>query len=466
MSSRQKDLIFFILIFSALLAIQVCPAGFFDPDGYYHTQMARLLSSGNFLTRFPWLSAATWAKNFADQHFLYHILLIPFVKISPIAGAQIFNALTGAVFAAIFHSLLKSQKISYPKLWTLFCLFASSGFLFRLSLVKATGLSLCLMFLFIKFLQDRKPKKLFIIAFIFVWTYGGFVFLPVILALQAAAWLGSGWLAEKKLIPAVIQTAIKNGLWKIFVYPAFGIILGLLLFPHAPDLLRQLYNQIFQAGLAYKISVGREWNRSSLQDLLSGNGFVFFAWIFASAWIFAKARQQLKNSRLLFLFFLALFFLALSVKSKRFIEEAVPFMVLFSACALQPFLLSYPWPKIKTKFRQNFSFGFPLVMGALCILIITLAKTQAVAQNLHKPMPISHFQGVSQYLLASSSPGEIVFNTTWDTFPQLFFLNPQNYYVTGMDPMFMYIADAQKYWLWKHISDGQNTSCPIPACRP
>jgi hypothetical protein len=465
MSSRAKTLLFFLTITGALLAIQVAPTGFLDPDGYYHVELARLLARGHLLDSFPWLSATTWAKSFADQHFLYHALLIPFIKISPIVGAQVFNVLAGVGFAASFFFLLQANKISYPKLWTLLALFGAPDFLMRLSLVKAIPLSLLLLFLFLRVLLGNRPKWLAAIALVFVWTYGGFVFLPVILCCYLAVRVVGKW--QRKNIAAGALTKIDTAYWRPILYALLGIVAGLLLFPHPANLLWQLYNQIFQAGLGAKIPVGNEWNPTKPLGLIGGYSFVLFVWLLACAVAVKNIRRLLKDWRLLFLLLLSLFFLGLSLKSHRFIEYGAPFMALFAAFALEPFLakakehLCQAWQRCSLAFSIV---SFPFFAGIGCVVLTITFTTLAVAAQTHNPIPIARYQGVSQYLLAHSRPGEIVFNVRWDDFPMLLFFNDHNYYIGGEDPMFMYLANQNKYWLWRHVFDDKLITCPAPAC--
>jgi hypothetical protein len=60
-----------------------------------------------------------------------------------------------------------------------------------------------------------------------------------------------------------------------------------------------------------------------------------------------------------------------------------------------------------------------------------------------------------EWVSAHSKQGEIVFNTQWDQFPQLFYWNDYNYYVVGMDPTFMYVYDKELYFKWRVVSDDE-----------
>src|SRR3989338_10252386 len=69
--------------------LQVDPT-FADPDSFYHAKAALLLRDRGAITEFPWLSATTLRYNFIDHHFLYHLLLIPFITwFTPLIGLKV-----------------------------------------------------------------------------------------------------------------------------------------------------------------------------------------------------------------------------------------------------------------------------------------------------------------------------------------------------------------------------------------
>ena len=59
------------------------------------------------------------------------------------------------------------------------------------------------------------------------------------------------------------------------------------------------------------------------------------------------------------------------------------------------------------------------------------------------------------WLLKNTEPREIVFNADWDDFPFLFFYNQKNYYIVGLDPMYMYKYDKKLYRLYQRITKGK-----------
>src|SRR5262249_58306781 len=52
-------------------------------------------------------------------------------------------------------------------------------------------------------------------------------------------------------------------------------------------------------------------------------------------------------------------------------------------------------------------------------------------------------RGAATWLAAQGAPDEVALNVHWDRFAQLFFWNPRNRYVNGMDPIFEYAHDPR-----------------------
>jgi len=51
--------------------------------------------------------------------------------------------------------------------------------------------------------------------------------------------------------------------------------------------------------------------------------------------------------------------------------------------------------------------------------------------------------------------GETVFTTDWDEFPDLFFTAPEQRYLVGLDPTFMYVTSPQRWQSWRDIVNGR-----------
>ena len=92
-----------IIAFGYFTFFQAVP-GFPDPDSFYHTKMAMLIPEKGIIKAFPWLQATILKDNFIDQHFLYHVFLLPFTKImDPVLGAKLAQVILAVGLTMFFY---------------------------------------------------------------------------------------------------------------------------------------------------------------------------------------------------------------------------------------------------------------------------------------------------------------------------------------------------------------------------
>src|SRR5262249_26335136 len=128
---------------------------------------------------FTALPFTTLADNYADQHFLYHLLLVPFVTIiDPLIGMKLATIIFGALMALTFYWFLRREHIRWAFVTTVILLLVNP-FTFRMNLAKAPSLSLILLLIGLSAAFAYKPKLLGVLAFAFVWFYGGFLLLVI-----------------------------------------------------------------------------------------------------------------------------------------------------------------------------------------------------------------------------------------------------------------------------------------------
>jgi hypothetical protein len=65
---------------------------------------------------------------------------------------------------------------------------------------------------------------------------------------------------------------------------------------------------------------------------------------------------------------------------------------------------------------------------------------------------------------ANIPPGQIIFNTDWDDFPRLFYFDETHYYVSGLDPSYLFDKNPNLSRLYDRITLGQETN-PGPLIR-
>ena len=431
-----------------------------EPDSFYHAKIAEYLSQGKVLNQFPWLQETNLAEKFVDHHFLYHLILVPFVVLfEPLVGVKIATIILASLFLFIIYWLFKKFKIYLPFIYLV--LIPLSFWLFRANLVKAPIAFFILLLLAYYFLEANKFIGLGAMAFLSVWLYAGW---PILLAMVLIYLLACLFLEAIKTRGRSFHKIRLVGLFKDFRGPwkaaaaAFiGILAGLAINPYFPNNLGFYWTQIVKIALVnyHKIiDVGNEWNPSSIYTIITTNPLICSLLITGILLFVLSYKKQ--TARALTWGILAVAFLALTLKSQRNIEFFIPVAVIFFAFGFDGYLKTFPKPDL----RKIFSFR-PLTIASVFLtvlifnfLFIAPFYLVQVKKQLLNGFTINHFQAVSLWLKDHAPDKSIIFNASWSDFPFLFYYNDSNYYLSGLDPTFMYEKSKDKYWLYRDVTSG------------
>ncbi|MFH0952294.1 MAG: hypothetical protein V1838_03830 [Patescibacteria group bacterium] len=475
-SREITKLLIIITLATALFSFFQATDTFADPDSFYHAKMAVLIDQGGVVRDFPWAHFTILADNYADQHFLYHLLLVPFVKFfDPLVGIKIATVMLAVLLMGAFYYVLRSLKVRWPLLFTLLLL-TINPLTFRLSLAKATSVSIILLLIGLSLIANYRWRWLAVISFLYVWLYGGFSLLFVV----ATTYIVVSWLVNRyrhrqsshrylQKVFSLLGTAFTNRrkrrlnlhLWLSVV---IGIIAGIVINPYWPKNLVIYLHQLINIGIInYRnvIGVGGEWYPYGFIELVTNTVVVNILVVIALALFVIYFRKQSKMSITTAL--LWLFFLVLTLKSRRYVEYYVPFAMLFSAISLTDSLRDWPWPRFWKEFvkvwRHNIlTKALSVILAAFVIIGLpyVIGRDIITERKDHENgFPLSVYQKGSQWLANNSPAGSIVLHDDWDEFPVLFYHNSHNYYIVGLDPTFMYLYDEDKYWQWVDITTGQ-----------
>lgn len=455
----------FMLAFFVFLFIQSYPT-FLDPDSFYHLKMTKLIAQQGPVINFPWLQFTVLKNYYIDHHFLYHVAGIPFVKLlGDFAGYKFYTILLNTVLLVFFYWFFKKEKIRYPELLILFLL-SAQGFMFRISLAKASAFSLLLLFIGIYFLFKRKNISLFLISWLYVWSYGGFLLIWV----MAGLYILADTLYLAFIAPNPALTKFKSRLWfslknifsmanlKLGLATISGVIFGVVINPYFPKNLNFIWEQLVQIGLINyvgKVNVGGEWYPYKFPEFLQNVGVALILATFIFIIFFITIKRQKSTS--IFFLLTSLFFLGFTMKSKRYVEYLVPHLVFFLGFASTYALANTGLRQIiqdvkKTSKVISGLMYLTLVMIIIFFPIVMIKDIDSVYRDFKRGIDFNQFQGISQYLIKNSHPGEIIMQTDWDDWPMLFYQNSQNYYIVGLDPTFMYNYDPALYKLFADIT--------------
>jgi len=432
-----------------------------EPDSFYHAKMATLIGQGQILHDFPWLQETSLKDDFTDHHFLYHLLLVPFVKVfDPLVGVKVATVLFAAILALTIYWLFKRFAVKFPLAFVAILL-ASQPWLFRVSLVKAPAVFLIFLLLAFYFLAHQKWLGLFIVSFFSVWLYAGW---PLLLALgivyQSAFWLTSKFRAQDILskLSRIFSQSGKLAAWQGLAWLAGGLLAGLIVNPYFPANLKFYWQQIIEIALVnyhQVIGVGGEWYAYGFLNLLTDAALVCALLIISLLVFFLTLKKQSIYSYVWGILVLA--FLVLTLKSRRYVEIFVPLAVIFSAFVFSDFLKKLPKFYFKNLLGKSWHTFFTLAFAVLALgfLLPAPADLLKVKKDIKNGWPLAHYQGASAWLKSNTAFGAAVFNADWDDFPALFYYNDHNYYLTGLDPTFMYRHNPEKYRQYVEITQGR-----------
>ena len=441
-----------VVAVSGLVAafLQSLPS-FQDPDSFYHTRLAVMIAQHGLPTQFPWLQYTDLAESFTDHHLLYHLLLVPFVSLlEPVVGVKVFQALSIVALATYLFHRLQRWQAPYA-LPAMAILFGIMPFLLRVQLVKASVLAI-LVLLFILFsLLERRYLRVVVTVVLYTWLHAGFI-LAIVIA-------GAVWLAETI---AVSRTAKRLQLasFRPLAFVVIATVCGIISNPYFPQNLQFIWQQLVQIGFvnyAGTIEVGAEWYPFSLPDLVAILSIMLIGVTIAVGVFIYDRKKYLKDPTALALLLLSLLFAVATIRSRRYVEYLAPLLWLWAAYLVLPFLNSALWKKLVQENRQRLGRLAPWFIGYFVITIplgVTLSYVRAFGY-VERGIKLNDLQPASQVIQQYAPPGTVVFNPSWDEFPMLYFHNPNNVYIVGLDATFMYLHDETLYNRWRDITSGK-----------
>lgn len=458
---RREATLALLLIAGVFSAVQSATPSIIGIDGYYHIRVAALMREHGARLDFPWLQLTILSpERYADHHFLFHVLQVPFTFGDARTGAKMASVLFATLGLYISYLFLARTGARYPLLWTLALLAASQTFLWRQSMARTQGIFLALLVLGLWATLRGRPGWLIPIGFAAAWTFNGF---PLLLAMPASAlgalallWLitrptsglREAWRrdCQSHLRPALLGTGAA----------ALGIAIGLVTHPYFPQNVQFSLLHLLpkaQVGIELDVRVGGEWypfpasgfpTRVGPSIAITALGLLPILW--------QLGRRQLPDWRTVALGGLAVGFMGMTIRSQRIIEYYPAFAVLFCAWSWTygfPGLTLKPHPRLRWLHHAV----IPVValgLSAGLVWTVTQARRDATgAFNWEVP------RDGALWLARNTPPGARVFTPAFDDFPRLFFWNTHNTYLLGLDPTYMTLYDEGLYEEWRRVATGR-----------
>ena len=428
---RPHVLLAVVVASSAFAWLQSLTPHLLDDDSYYHARYAQLLPERGLSREFEWAQESVWRDGFSDKELLYHAFLAPFCRGGPIeARAKVATWVLNVVLVGVLAVLLVGNGFRAPWLWLLLVPALGNHFLFRMIEVRAHVLSVPLLLLGIHFLLKRRPLALWIVGFVYSWSYAA----PHVLVGFACV--------------HAIASSFDDGrfVWRPLAASTMGVFAGLVLHPYFPNDLRLWWVQnvlvlsaAWGSGGDAAIRLGEEFSPVTMREfLLTATlpalclGGTLLAAVF-------RRRELSSRTRSLVAFAAAAF--VLYCLSAKLVEYFAPLALLaFAAVA------SDLWPEGPTTWRRV------LAVGLLCAIGVgVLGKSLSDTRKAVLGYPGPELGGAAGWLRQNVPPGETVVHLDWGDFPELFYFDPTHRYLIGLDPMFAFVRNPSRMRLLEDI---------------
>jgi hypothetical protein len=444
-----------------------------DWDGYYHIRWSAELwnsfKSGHWLPEFKWLPLTVLnPKDYADHHFLFHLLQIPFLWFfEPVMAAKVATTFYGSLAIFSVYWLMFRFKTDYLLIWFFALMTCANPFFYRMNMGKAPPLTIIFTIVGIYLLFERKYIWLAPLMFAFVWTYSLF---PLLFG-AAIIWT------------LVIAWNERRFEWRPITYTGIGMILGNVINPYFPNNLLLFWEHAatkIKIGTDFAVPVGGEWYPYTGEQLLTHFPIAMIAMLVGYI-LFRPRDRKLPEKATFFLGFVTVL-LMMQFRSIRFAEYFPPFAILFAAFSWQAFLVPHtaqlpeefkreiePFldkekktekQEIAGVFKQAAPWAIGIVLIALMFFYFKGVKIgkfeqEGMISSIASNGKNDQYQRAMEWAKENIPEGERIFNTNWDDFPKLFFFDTKHSYVYGLDPNYLYSENEELYKILTDITNGK-----------
>lgn len=430
----------YVFLAILLLAAQFAHDRMVGLDGFFHVQQARAPWGG-----MPWMPLSLFADGWVDHQLLFHVLLAPLTWVfDGIVAAKVGAALLGAFGLWGIYVFLRVEGAPLPLLFALLPAAMSWQFLVRLEMPRVQGLSLGLLLLVSLALVRDRPRAAFALSFAYAWAYHVSALVLPVAALHVV--IG--------LLPLAVERP--RLAWRAPAAAVAGLVSGFVIHPHSPRTLRFFWQHVvLKVQNRAALPVGGEWEQGGVTALLAVAGGGVAALIVAAglaAWRRGQ-RAELPVSRLtIFALVLAAGATVGALRSTKFLEYSVPLSCLALGLAVRD----------RRLFRGRVSMKTALPLAAL-VLIGFLGSSWRAADAIQREEPApDRLETAMRWLHAEDPSGPMVYHFSWNDFPELVFWGPENRYVVGLDPHFLYLQDPALWDLYAKIEQGWGTNPSKP----
>ncbi len=417
-----------------------------DADSYYHLAVARAYAEHGLSYRPDWARFSVMHDGFGDKELLFHVLLVPFVALmDPTRGGVLALALLGAAIAALLAHDARAAIGPWGLAIPLLVFGTAADFLLRAIRLRPELLSLLLVLIAIRLAGERRWLLLGVVACLYALAYTAFqAFLGLCLLFFLHTWRVEG-----------------RAEWRLLVYPAVGVALGLLVHPQFPANLRVWLVQNVAFFVPNEtVDLGPEiLPRTTRDTLLLNLGWwagLLVLWRSRSPAGAPGTDRRLRDFTLL----AAAAFAFLYVLMYRFVIYAVPLATLALLRSMQA-AGEAPgrFTRLSARARVPFILAFSLcLVSAVPLTRLGLGRMQAAMARIWRPDMRADWEA-----FARAMPDGAKVAAPWAATEAFVFWAPRAAYLNVLDPLFMAARDGAAYRLYLDLFEGREPDIPLLA---
>ncbi len=496
-----------------------------NPDAYYHAGVAQAYAEHGWLDSFPWLKYTTLGDGFPNVYLLQHLLLGIVAFFTPSSDPTIILKTSIMALAFLqqlsFYFFLRKWKVSYASLWVFAGVTISSNMLWHIMALKGITLFSIILPWIVDALWSNNRRRAFIIGWISTYSYVGFILMGPLAACRAAGHL----LFDGKLkikTPLMLFAGVAAGILLspffpdhlTHIYRELSTVFERPSFIQAGDFFgsewsipdrNQLQHFIGGMVLLTIAATGYYMRKNTRADNVSGAAFitvfVFSLFPFVGGIKFAQTFAVIATLMVPLIFRdISLISLKIPVSLSRivialgalagiggayligdsatslgwllknvWVARAFVFIVTAPAVFGVLVLAERKAPEIVPAIRAQVPFSIRPALPVVFTIILTvyslpfIEDRQRRTNNAAAPPPAAYEQ-ISKVVKALTAKGKVVV-AAWDDFPGFFYFNRDNYYISGMNNLFLYHSDSHRFTTYyKFFKAGiKNPAKSLPA---
>ncbi|MBX3096872.1 MAG: hypothetical protein KF812_08420 [Fimbriimonadaceae bacterium] len=401
-----------------------------DTDALYHVGHALAYQeNGIFSSAFPWATASAIGEVGGDLWYGFHLLLLPVVSLVNDPAATLPLVQGFVIFLGYFALAIFFREAETPYAYLMpMLVFAGHEYgPWRALMTRPGTISLGLFLLVIIAILRGRPWLAGVAAFLFA-----FIHLTV-------SWLVLLSIFVVILLQVLLQLKIEHRA----IFATLGALaIGVFLRPNPIGTLTLLKIQLLDVAqllhhrppLRFGIEVTQPLHPETFLQIALPMLLLMVAGVVTGIafWKQAEFQKQRPIWAICAIFSVAFFMLTL-LQSSRTVE-------LWSTACVG--MLATLWQTLRNRWPTQAGWA---VLAPMALIVWNLyAGVNTLNHFGRDPQAL---RPAADWLRKNAEPDAIVFHPLWEDFPGLFAFNRQQRYLGGMDPVFQYQFNQEKYWI-------------------